>query len=194
MTNRRKVARVASLSDHVEVLTTGIRAKIKPVPAYLIDKMVSTIKDPKPPKQYIDSKGREEENPFDPKYLATLEENNRLRGIVTMEALILFGVELVDDLPPADEWLSKLEWLQKKGHLDLSEYDLEDVADREFVFKAFIAVSGVDLMKITMKSGMTSEEVNLAMDGFRRSTSRTEHQGSEPAPLPATRDTSEPSV
>lgn len=154
-------------TETVTTLSTGVQAIIRPVPAFLVDKMISEIKAPKPPKQFNENKQREEENPFDPAYLEAIDEANRQRGIVTMEAMIMWGIELADGIPPTEEWLPKLEWMAKRSTLELDEYDLDDPLDLEFVYKAFIATSGVDIMLITMKSGMQNEEVELAMRGFR---------------------------
>jgi len=156
-----------SKQAEVMMLTTGVKALIRPVPSYLIDQMVGQIRDPKPPKQFIEEKGREEENPLDPAYLDALNEANRQRGLHTMKAMIAYGIELVDGVPDVDEWLPKLQWMEKHTNLDLQEYDLEDPLDLEFVYKAFVAVSGVDLMMVTIKSGMQNEEVASAMEGFR---------------------------
>ncbi len=154
-------------TESVTTLSTGVKAIIRPVPTYLVDKMVGEIEEPKPPKQFNEKKQREEENPFDPAYLEAIDEANRQKGLVTMEAMIMWGIELVDDVPDPEEWLPKLEWMAKRSALNLEEYDLDDPLDLEFVYKALIATSGVDLMMVTMKSGMQNEEVELAMRGFR---------------------------
>jgi hypothetical protein len=96
--------------------------------------------------------------------------------------MIQFGIELADGVPPDDEWLPKIRWMEKHSNLDLSEYDLDDELDKEFVYKALFAVSGIDLMMVTMKSGMADEEVSVAMDGFRSIQESGPDQGSEPAP------------
>ena len=153
--------------SEVTTLSTGVKAIVKPVPSFMIDNMVSQIKEPKPPKQFDETKQREEENPFDPEYLQAIDDANSERGQATMKAMISFGIELVDGVPDPELWLPKLEWMSKHSNLDLSEYDLNDPLDLEFVYKAFVATSGIDLMLVTMKSGMQNEEVELAMSGFR---------------------------
>jgi len=167
-------------TEEVSTLSTGVRAIIRPVPTYLVDKMVSEIVEPKPPKQFNEQKDRDEENPFDPTYLAEIEEANRKRGLVTMEAMIMWGIELVDGVPDPEEWLPRLEWMAKRSDLDLDDYDLDDPLDLEFCYKALIATSGVDLMLVTLKSGMQNEEVELAMRGFRGNEEPTADPPSEP--------------
>lgn len=156
----------------VSVLSTGVRAVLKPVPAYMVDAMLGEIKEPRPPKQFIESKGREEENPFDPDYLDAIEEANHRRGLITLKAMMMFGVDLVDGIPDLDEWLPRLQWMAKNSNLDLSDYDLDDPLDLEFLYKSHIAVGNVDIMKITILSGMTNEEVVEAMRGFQSSQER----------------------
>ena len=52
--------------DGTELLSTGIRARIVPVAASLIDEAVARIRDPQVPVVMNEKKGREEENPLDP--------------------------------------------------------------------------------------------------------------------------------
>lgn len=171
--NKSPVPRVAkelaakeNWRDQPVQLGSGIKAKIKPVPTQLIDNINARIKDPKPPKQYVKEKDREEENPLDPAYLKALEEAVLARGRATTEAMIMFGIELVEDIPDESIWLPKLKFLEKRGYLDLEEYDLEDEMEREFVYKCFVAVSNDDLMKVMRVSGLSGEEVEEAMAGF----------------------------
>jgi hypothetical protein len=155
------------MTDEIVTLSSGVRAVIKPVPTYLVDQMQAAIKEPVVPTQYIEKLDRHEENPWDADYQREVAEANAARGRMAMEAMIMFGFELVDELPDPDTWLPKLKWLEKRTTLDLSQWDLDDPIDLEFVFKALIAVSGVDLMKVTIKSGMRNEEIDLAMRSFR---------------------------
>lgn len=150
-----------------QTLSTGIRAIIRPVPAMLVDKMVNAVKDPEIPLQYIEEKDREERNSLDPTYLREMDDAQTKRGEATMMAMIMFGIELVDGIPDPDLWLPRLEWMSKHTSLDLGDWDLDDPLDLEYMYKALVATSGTDLMLVTIKSGMTSEEVDLSMRGFR---------------------------
>ena len=153
-------------SDSIILLSTGIRAKIKPVPASLLDKVAGHIPDPKPPKQLIEDKGREEINPFDPEYLRLKDEALTERGRATTEAMVMFGIELVDEIPPNEEWLPPLRFLEKRGRLDLKEWNIEDEIERELLYKLFVAVANVDIMLVSAASGVSQEEVEQAMRGF----------------------------
>jgi hypothetical protein len=78
----------------------------------------------------------------------------------------MFGVELVDGLPPEDEWLEKLQMMEKRGLLSLGGYDLNSAMEREFLFKRFIAVGSPDLEKISRAAGVTEAAVARAAAQF----------------------------
>lgn len=152
----------------IVTLSTGYRARLVPVSAKLLDDIAHSVTEPPVPKQYIEAKGRDEYNPLDPVYQLEVKEANRLRGLRTTEALVMFGIQLVEPIPHPDEWLPKLRYLEKRQGLDLSGYDFNDPLDVEFVFKNYIAVSTQDLIFASMASGLTDEEVAEAIAGFQR--------------------------
>jgi hypothetical protein len=156
-------------------LSTGVRARIRPVSATLLDEVSQMVPAPEVPKQFIESKGREELNPLDPAYQQAVKDADRQRGLKTTEALIMFGIELVDGMPPEAEWLPKLAYMQKRGLLDLTRFDLDDLLEVELVYKLYVAVSGADLMYVSMASGLTEKEVAEAMTSFQRKTPRRTH-------------------
>jgi len=153
-------------------LSTGIRARIRPVSAKLLDQVQQTVPQPEVPKQYIEALGREEENPLHPAYLRAIEEANHERGKRTTEALLMFGVELVAPIPPMEEWLPRLSYMVKRGNLSMEEWDLSDPMDVELLYKSFIAVAGPDLFLLAMASGLTQAEVAKAEDSFRSQAER----------------------
>ena len=111
-------------------LSTGIRVRIVPVAAHLIDEAMFEIKDPAVPKQDL-GKGREEPNPLDPAYRQALADAEHARGIAASDTLIFMGVELVDGMPEDDEWLKKLKFLERLGHFKaLGNFDMKDKIDK----------------------------------------------------------------
>jgi len=167
-----EVAKEQVEQDDLTVLSTGVRARLVPVAASLISKVASRVKDPEVPMDYIEEKDREEPNPDNPEYLRKLEEATAKRGTVSLETMVMFGVELVDGVPEDDAWLKRLRFLEKHGNLDLSEYDLDDPMEREFVYKLYIAVGSNDIMKIAKMSGISPEEVKQAAESFQGSKAR----------------------
>jgi len=158
--------------DSAVTLSTGVQARFVSVAASLIDKVTSRIVDPDIPRQFIEKKGREEENPFDPDYIKTIRENEVKRNKVALDTLILFGVDLVDGVPEDSLWMPKLKYLEKLGHIDLSEYDLEDEYEREFVYKQFIAVGSDDIVEVLRRSGISEEDIAQAAKSFRSDEER----------------------
>lgn len=150
----------------------GVKIRIESVPPSLLDDVTSKITDPLPPMIMIESKGREEPNPSDPKYLQELAEAEDARNRAIMDALVLFGVELVDGMPEDDGWLKKVKYLERRGSLDLSEFDLKDELDKEFLFKRYMLVDAEVMQMITTKSGINPEEVAKIEDSFQGDEAR----------------------
>lgn len=158
--------REAFTANSVVTLSTGVRARILPVPSTLLDKVTVRIPEPAIPTQYIESKGREEPNPFDPAYTAALSDTYKARARAMSEAFIMFGIELLDGVPPDEEWMPKLLYAQRRGLVDFTEYDLTDPDEREYVYKAFVAVSNKDVQKVMVACGLLDEQVSAATQNF----------------------------
>lgn len=171
MTKRRAAVAVAKekrlTPGEIVTLSTGVRVKVKPVTATLIDQVQARIQDPEPPMFYIEEKGTSEPNYSDPRYIRALERSNTDRVVAAMDALSLFGVELVDGLPENDDWIKKLRLMEKIGALDLSDLDLNEPIDAEFAYKRYIAISAEDIAMISGVSGLSEGDVAAAEAIFR---------------------------
>lgn len=171
MTKRRAAVKVASEMEGdkggVVILSTGVRVKIHPVSATLIDAVQARIEDPSPPMAFIDEKGREEPNYSDPKYLRAVERAGTDRVIAAMDALILFGVELIDGLPEDESWLNNLRLLERLGTLDLSDLDLDNKLDAEFAYKRYVAMSPQDIGTVAARTGLGEGDIAAAEATFR---------------------------
>jgi hypothetical protein len=154
-------------------LRTGVRVRVIPVAANLLDEVIYEVKDPEIPNQMIEEKGREEPNPFDKQYLKDLAEAEHERGVASADALLMFGIELMDGLPKDDIWLKKLQWFEKRGNLSFGSFDLDDELDKEFVYKKYHAVSALDFLIIGATSGMDEREIERAMRGFQSDEERS---------------------
>lgn len=200
MTKHRKgnpvvqVGRAFNANGNEITLASGVRARIRPVSAKLLDAVARTVPEPEVPKQFVESVGREEENPLHPAYLRAIEEANHLRGTRTTEALMLFGVDLLDPIPPDEEWLPKLRYLEGRGMLNLEDYDFSDQTEKELCYKSFIAITGPDLVLVTMASGLTEQEVADAEDSFQRPQARHTHPDAGDKPSAETRGNVLPEV
>ncbi len=158
--------------DNIVVLPGGARVRIHPVSAALIADITSQIKEPEiplwpnPEKPDQDGRPRLEPNPDDPNYVRALEETNQKRGAAMIDAMVMFGVELIDGIPD-DDWIKKLRFMEKRGLLDLSSYDLDDPFDREFLYKRYILVDNNVIGMVTDASGLSTEDIKRAQESFQ---------------------------
>lgn len=173
---RNPVVAAAKRRHHVAPvpvqLSTGYWVKVKPISVSIIADVQAGIKDPPVPEWYNDEKGRAEPNPNDPLYAQALDEANAQRNIAVTDAMILFGVELVEEngepaeMDALDGWLPKLKFLERRGLFDLSGYNLEDPLDTEFMFKKYIVVAAHDLVTVMGATGLTEEDIAQARNTF----------------------------
>lgn len=155
-----KKRRAAEKTDKTHILSTGVKVRLRPVSAALIAEVTSRLKYPKVPKYFNEDKGREEENPVHPDYLAEKQEIDNQRGLAAMDAMAMFGVELVDDMPTDDVWVKKLQLLGV-------QFDAKDPVEREFYYKKHVVVSGGDYALLGRLSGLTEEAIASAAESFR---------------------------
>ena len=157
-------------SDVIVTLATGVRAKLTPVTASLIAATTSRVTDPEVPMQpNLDKDGRLEPNPSHPAYLVALQKANMDRMSATVDALVMFGVKLLDDIWDKDqEWIEDLQLLG----IDLSGYDLGEQRVREFLYKKYLAVDNDIIAAITEVSGVSEEGVKRQERSFRRNKKR----------------------
>lgn len=154
-----EVAREEASHKNIVTLAEGVRAKLHPVSARLISEVTSRVKYPSPPTWHNPDKDREEPNESDPDYLNALAETEQQRGMAAMDALVMFGVELIDPVPEDGKWLKQLRLMEKRDMIDLSGYDLEDPLDLEFLFKRLVAVDTATITRVGNLSGVTEEGV-----------------------------------
>lgn len=149
------------------VLSDGRIGRVHSVASSLIEEVNSRLVDPLPPMFMNNEKGREEPNDVDPGYLKQLEDMKRKRGKASLDAIIMFGLELVDGVPEDGLWLKKLQTMERRGHLDLTGYDLNDPFDLEFLYKSYIVCDNHVIEKISEVSGITEKDVEKAERSFR---------------------------
>lgn len=154
-------------SNREMITSSGVRIKLVPVSTALIDEVTSRIHDPEIPMWHNEAKDRDEPNPSDPNYLRAVEAANRERGVAVLDAMCMFGVELLDGLPEDSGWLAKLKFLERRGQVDLSGYDTTDPLDLEFLYKRYIAVDTDLISKISSLSSVSAEAVSKQEGMFR---------------------------
>jgi len=167
----KKVLDIIRQEDDITILPGGIKVKFSQVPLSIIDAINQKHLDPDPPMVKIEEKSEPgnpwmESNPNDPDYHVELEKAARVRGNAIIDAMIIMGVELVDPIPD-DGWLVKLAYLEKvTGVPKLSNYDLEDDFEKEFVYKKFYAIGRDGMTGLLKGTGVTEEGISDAMNSF----------------------------
>lgn len=155
----------AASEEKITTLSTGVRAILVPVAASLIQAVTSKIKDPEIPIWHDPDKDRDVPNPTDPTYLKQIQEASEARAMAAVDASVMFGIELVDDIPD-NGWDKKLQYLERLGHLNLTEFDFSDELDRDFLYKRYIAVGSDDLIKIARMGGLQPDDLDAADASF----------------------------
>jgi hypothetical protein len=146
----------------------GYKIRVKAIPVAIISDVSNRIPDPEIPVWHDPEYDRDVQNPSDPAYLSAKEEVDRKRGEAMIDATVMFGIDLPDGVPPTEKWLPKLEFLEKRGQVDLSGYDLSDDLEKEFVFKKYIIASIALINYIQNMSSVTPEDIGSAGRPFRR--------------------------
>ena len=146
----------------------GYTVRVKAIPAAIISDVTRRIPDPVVPLWHNPEMDRDEANPVDPSYIKAKEDVDRQRGEAMIDATVMFGIELPDGVPPTEEWLPRLQFMQKRGQIDLSGYDLSDPLELEFMFKRYIIANIALITFIQRISSVTPEDVGKAGQPFRR--------------------------
>ena len=174
-----KGKRAEKESDGTLMLSTGVKARLRPVSQSIIQDAIALCREPRPPMwANPDKDGRAEPNPLDPDYLEAVEEYQAHMRAVTFDCFAMFGIEIVDGLPSDDKWLREIRLMERLGHLDLGKFDLDDELDREFLYKRYVAMGNADYVIIGAMSGIREEEVRRAADSFPGDEERPEDRDS----------------
>jgi hypothetical protein len=150
----------------------GYTIRVKAIPVAIISDVTSRIPEPPIPVWHNEEYNRDEQNLSDPAYIQAKGEVDQKRGQAMIDATVMFGIELPDGVPPTEKWLPKLKFMEKRGQVDLSEYDLNDSLELEFVFKRYI-IANIGLINyIQEMSSVMPEDVVKAGKPFRRPQKR----------------------
>lgn len=139
----------AGVSDPgLVTLSSGVVLRVRAVSTSLFADLMAEMEPPKPPVVYIESKGREEENPDDPDYLAAKQAHQARVAKAMSDAVIVLGTEL-ESLPagfpgPGDPtWNAQMRALgrrfegQQDQYLAWVKYQAgKDVGDYQVIWEA----------------------------------------------------------
>jgi hypothetical protein len=157
--------------DVIHKLDTGVRVRITPVPPGLISKAQMRIEYPKVPTFYNPDKDRTEDNPSHPDYIAECQRVTEARGMAALDAMCMFGLELVDGVPDNDTWIRKLKFVMPDFDFDESD----DIA-KEYYYKTLVAVGMQDFVMLAGAMGVTQEAIAQAETSFQRNSQRNGNQ------------------
>lgn len=164
MTDSNPVVEVARAkqqpSDDTVTLSTGVRVRLLPVSVKTITEVTSKLKYPPVPKWHNEQKGRYEDNPNDPAYKQACFQVDQERGNIAMDAMAMFGVELVDPVPEGNGWVRKLQLIG-------IDFDSTDPIEREFYYKKHVAMGNDDWRLLSRLSGISEEDLAQAEASFR---------------------------
>lgn len=148
------MSRVMKKQNRVQQLYNGDWVKLSGVSPALVDRVQAVITDPPVPIVIADD-GSELENPTDPAYLREVQRLADLRQRRAMHAIVLFGLELVDEEgepvePPDNGWENKLsrigvdwraEMLEMMGRDEFIDKEDEEQAKKD-AYLLLVAWSG----------------------------------------------------
>jgi hypothetical protein len=143
-------------------LEGGYTVRIAPPDNYdvMIQRSMSQIKDPPVPMVWDEDKEREEPNELDPGYLAAVKQADEDRGMAVMDAMMLFGVELVDGVPEDKRWRRRLE-------LAGIEVDWSDEIETEFAYLKYVVFAGSNnLNQLLGTIGLSQDDIDQAAAMF----------------------------
>jgi hypothetical protein len=144
----------------------------KAIPVAIISDVTNRIPEPEIPVWHDPEYDRDVQNPSDPAYIKAKDEVDRKRGEAMIDATVMFGIDLPGGVPPTEKWLPKLKFMEKRGQIDLSSFDLNDPLEIEFVFKRYVIANIGIINYIQTMSSVTPEDVEKAGKSFRRPTKR----------------------
>lgn len=154
------------VGDEIYAFEDGTVVKLTSIPAAVIDEVVSRVKMPEIPTWHNPENERDEQNPNDPSYIIAVQETERRRGAAMIDAVIMFGIQLVNGMPEDDAWITRLRFMEKRGQMDMSAYDLEDQMEKEFVYKRFSAPMWM-ITRVQELSAVSQGDISKAKRLFR---------------------------
>lgn len=176
-TDRKAVARAindaapatAPDPDNILRLSSGVVLKISPVPPGVIARIGRAVKRPEVPRQWIEEKGREEENPAHPDYLAALEHWQLAQMEALEDAVIALGSEIVS-VPETFAGPDDDSWTEELSILGIDDIPKTGKARYLNWVRLWAVHSNLDLVNLTnmavRQSRIPESEVTAAAESF----------------------------
>jgi len=153
------------------VLSTGVKIRILAVSPVLMSDIVGEAMKyrPKPPTNYIESLGREEENPSDPDYVEALNNWNGMVLLDVNNAYVLKGTEVIEmpnGFPDSDDpsFLDDMRILNRPIDTPRQRY----LAWIKYVAAPLGEDTAAIVREVGRLTGVSEVEVEEAIEGFQR--------------------------
>lgn len=158
-------------------LSTGVILRTRPVPRSLFADMLARFPAPKPPTVFIADKGREEENPDDPRYLAAVQDNQIQLVKAMSDAMILIGTE-IESIPEGLATLDDVDWREE---VHLLGYDIHGPRGWYLAWVKFKAIGNEADYQLVSDGvgrlmGVTEKDTALAARRFQSPAKRNGHR------------------
>lgn len=165
-------------------LQTGVRVRLRAVPAFLIDRVQSQVPMPEPPIVTLDD-GRNVANPTDPDYITAVQEAQTRQIATSVLAAVVFGVMIVDEdgnqihapQPEEDDWEAKLAYLgvdwREQLHKDLPMPEGTDTSfARDACYLLYTQMGEQDIQRVAAVTMGGGEAYNEAVNTFPGAATR----------------------
>ncbi len=171
--------------DLTEVtLPNGVKLKLHKSPPFALQQAVANLTPPKVPIWRNPGKGRDEENPNDPDYIQALAQYQGQTGQAALNALFLFGVEVVS-VPKGMQAIEDTTWSDELAFLDMAVPDDPNSRVRKLMWLKVVAIDKEEYLedvsnKLFALQGLSEEDIAAAIDSFRGGAAGGSDNGSGP--------------
>lgn len=150
-------------------LSSGVVLELRRVGYWIVYEATRRLKKPEVPVQFIEEKGRPEENPAHPDYLAALEQYEQHRADLVINTYLWFGTKLVST--PTGMLGPDTDWAEEFAFLGIEP--IENRQERYAQWLKLVACRGDadEITKLTQRitsdNAVTETEVAVAAESFR---------------------------
>jgi len=153
--------------DAIITLSSGVQVKLHPVASYVVREAQLRIPEPQiplvPHPDAPDDPTKYMENPMCPDYAQAMKDYEVKLEQVGLDAVVLFGIELLSDISEDDGWLHNLKLIK------LVDRDPEDEYEREFWYKKYVIANADIILRLSAMAALKQEDVDNAIESFQRS-------------------------
>lgn len=155
-------------TERIITLDDGMRIKLHRVSARLVSMATRNLEEPIPPQYLNEQTGVMMQNTSHPEYVKELQEYNKQIEEISLDAMIMFGIELLDPIPD-------MKWVKNLKRLGV-EFDADDPDELEYYYKTQVAADPRVLTEISKYTGgLTDAQVNDAIQNFQSDAPRDGH-------------------